>query len=315
MRIQLEDSVDVPTAGATHIAEHLIRFQFAEERPISPYHRALLEGIEDARGILPEAPNRAGIQQNLDQLRRQLEETWKAHETSAALTFAAVGSPADLVRLNIDHCCRPRHVYMNGQAVMTLVERRERLFEAAPHPRMEDVLRFGSIYGPWTSIDPARIRHYSTLSAAETWIRASLSHLSVRALSMVRGGEKRTLLLQAAGFTRDEKGYTVEVYLAHFEGQVRRLRRFDEEPYGFLNRLVLDGFRPEACATCRSFRFSGMSRDMSGGSKGYCGMRRERAQAPSSMTVVSVFDACGEHSFIEDEAREVPYLRGPRGGP
>jgi hypothetical protein len=315
MRIELEDSVDVPTVGATHIAEHLIRFQFAEERPISPYHRALLEGAEDAAGILPEAPNRPGILHNLDQLRRRFEETWKAHEASAALRFAGVGSPLDLVRLDIEHCCRPRYVYMNGQTVMTLVERQARLFEVAPHRNLEDVLGFGSIYGPWTSVDPGRIRHYSSLSAAETWIRANLSSLSVRALSMVRGDEKRTLLLQDAGMKRDGNGYPVEVVFAHFEGQVKRFRLLDQEPYEFLNRLVLDGFRPEACATCRSFRFSGMSRDMSGGSKGYCSMRRERAQAPSSMTVVSVFDACGEYSFIEDAAREFPYLRGAQGGP
>jgi hypothetical protein len=39
------------------------------------------------------------------------------------------------------------------------------------------------------------------------------------------------------------------------------------EPYAVLNYLprILAGVEADTCATCRSFRFSGLSRDMSGG--------------------------------------------------
>lgn len=76
----------------------------------------------------------------------------------------------------------------------------------------------------------------------------------------------------------------------------------DEEPYAFLNRLDLDGFRPRCCATCALFRFSGMSRDMSGGATGYCDRRREdpRAMLPDD-ALVSVFDSCALHEGREPE--------------
>lgn len=319
MRIELEDSVDVPTRDVRHLAPHLIRFEFTEPRPVSPYHQALLEGEDTGRSILPEAPNREGIDHNYRQLRAQIEGVFTAHQRSLAFTLAEVKSPADVVRLNIDHHCRPRYVYTNGQTAVTLALRGERCLEVAPHPSMEQILGFGSVYGPWHLIDPAEIKCFSGLAAAETWITARLSKLSVRALPMLRGEQERALLLQHAGFRRDEKGYLIETYLAHFEGRVTRLQIGHQEPYEFLNRLVLDDFRVKSCATCKNFRFSGMSRDMSHGSSGYCLPRRTEAAAsglprqgqdttPSSSTVVSVFSGCEDYTFIEDAARPFPYL-------
>jgi hypothetical protein len=323
VRIELEDSVDVPTMDVGHLAEHLIRFQFAEPQPVSPYHQALLEGEATGRSILPDAPNREGIEHNYRQLRDQIEGVFTAHQSSLAFTLADVKSLADFVRLNIDHHCRPRYLYTNGQTAMTLALRGERCLEVAPHPSMEQLRGFGSVYGPWHLIDPAEIKLFSGLAAAETWIKARLSELSVQALPMLRGEQERTLLLQEAGFRRDEKGYPIQTYLAHFEGRITKLQIGPEEPYEFLNRLVLDDFRVKSCATCKNFRFSGMSRDMSHGSSGYCSPRRTEAAAsglprrgldttPSSSPVVSVFSGCGDYEFIEDAARPFPYLRaGP----
>jgi hypothetical protein len=45
-----------------------------------------------------------------------------------------------------------------------------------------------------------------------------------------------------------------------------------QEPYKVLNEPRPEGFRVEACATCVSFRFSGMTRAMAGGAAGYCAM-------------------------------------------
>jgi hypothetical protein len=76
----------------------------------------------------------------------------------------------------------------------------------------------------------------------------------------------------------------------------------------------------QACATCVAFRFSGMSRDSSGGTRGWCRRRLEAARAsglpmpgldvrPRYGTIVSVFDRCLEHEPIADEDREVPFCQ------
>jgi hypothetical protein len=94
------------------------------------------------------------------------------------------------------------------------------------------------------------------------------------------------------------------------------------DAYTVLNELPgrLEGEVVQACATCVAFRFSGMSRDSSGGTRGWCRRRLEAARAsglpmpgldvrPRYGTIVSVFDRCLEHEPIADEAREIPFCR------
>jgi hypothetical protein len=60
-------------------------------------------------------------------------------------------------------------------------------------------------------------------------------------------------------------------------------------------KLAARGAQIAACASCAWFRFSGMSRDMSNGSSGYCGLVGFR----SSRGVVTIDHGCGEHVFAE----------------
>jgi ADP-ribosylglycohydrolase len=54
------------------------------------------------------------------------------------------------------------------------------------------------------------------------------------------------------------------------------------------------GWRLVGCASCERFRFSGMTRDMSGGSVGYCGLVGFR----NARAVVSIGHGCGEHCEV-----------------
>jgi len=321
MRIEIEDILDTqehPIEDVSQPADHLIKFKFALPRSPSAYQRLLLAGGTGTRSILPEAPNRAGVQGNFDTMSRIYRESFEAHRTSVLFARTGIVAPRDLLRFNIEHFCDPGVVYTNGQAVMTSVCHGPRLFSAVPHEAMREYLGFPSEVECFTRLDPGRVQVFGDFQAAETWIRRTLSQLRVRGVPMRRGDLRRTLLLQDAGL-RCSRGRGPRTMIAHFNPREERLRIDDgQEPYAFFNRLSLDGFRAETCATCTHFRFSGMSRDMSDGSSGYCWLRSERASTsglpargrdvePSFHTSVSVDDTCDGHSFIEDSARQPPY--------
>jgi hypothetical protein len=321
MRIELADILDVPAADVNHLGEHLIRFRLAAPLPVSPYHQLMLEGRTDLDSLFPGAPNRDGIQHNFAQLGRNLEAAFEANKGCEAIKRRGIYTPLAFLRFNVEHFCHPQFLYTNGQSLVSLVQGSDELFEVAVHASIDNFRWFGSHYGPRSLLDPEGVRTFSSRQAAETWVHSHLSALHATTVSLIRGGEQRALLLQPAGtiYTRSP----VRTYLAYHDGGVVKLRIGPGEPYAFLNDFELDGFRAGTCATCRHFRFSGMSRSMSHGSKGYCGLRMERARAegktmtgrdtvPSSRLVVSVFDRCEAHEFIEDPQREIPYLAHSR---
>ena len=316
MRIELEDILDDPGAArdVAHLGDALIRFRFAAPRPPSPYHRYLLHNGRDPATILPSAPNRGAVAHNLEQIRTALRDAFASQRTRPLLSRAGVASPADYLRFCVDHFCEPRWLYVNGQAAVSVVDRRG-VFEAIVHRSLDDYLGFASSYGPWPALDGMRGARFSQFAAAEAWIGQQLSHVRIEPLSLRRGGERRTAFLQAAG-RRASPGGVVRTFLLHFADRTRREQVIPEGSYAFLNGIDLDGFRAASCATCSRFSFSGMSRDMSAGTRGYCGLRSDdpEAQVPEH-ALVSVFDACGQHDFIEDAARPAPYLDGAASPP
>lgn len=323
MQIEIDDIFDtakIPIADVARLGDHLLRFRLASPRQPTPYHRLLLEGGTDTRSILPDAPNRAGIQLNFDNMSRLYRESFEKHKASPLAVYAGVSSPEDLLRHNVAHFCQPDALYTNGQVIVTMVSHARGVVSAAPHTTMRDGIAFSSAYEPLTCLDIDRTRVFGDRQAAETWVRSELSTLKVRGVPMRRGEERRTLLLQPAGHRLDQHGATtLTTWIAYFSGREERLRlERTEEPYALFNRLDLDGFRADTCATCLHFRFSGMSRDMSGGSKGYCWLRRERAGAsgfaargmdvePSFRTIIAVDETCDSHRFVEDADRPIPY--------
>ena len=83
------------------------------------------------------------------------------------------------------------------------------------------------------------------------------------------------------------------------------------EPYAVLNQLatVLPGVEADTCASCCSFAFSGMSRDMSGGWKGYCRHPDAQEGPDRRSPIVSVCERCVRHSVVLDSNRKHPYMR------
>lgn len=329
MVIDLNDVLEVPVRDVHALGEHLVRFRFATPRPVSPYHQLLLEGGRDTRGLFPGAPNREGIQYNFDNIRAQLARVFEANRDCEPFAAMEIDSLEAFARLNVEHFCQPQFAYTNGQALVSVTSKEVPdgwIFLVAQHPSISDYLSFSSDYGPYLMLNPENLGLFASLEAAEVRLHRELSQLEVRSVTLMRGEERRGLLLQPCGSRYDKaKGRRVETFLLSHAGGVQKVRS-EDEPYAFLNALELDGFRVRTCATCAHFRFSGMSRDMSGGSKGYCEPRREAAERrarergerlrgmdtnPRLETVVSVFDVCDAHTFIEDRERKHPYLRSP----
>lgn len=321
-RIEIDDVLDegVQATDVSHLREALIRFKLASPRTPSSYFRAFLDGGDDISGILPEARNREAVRYNFGQLGAALAAVFEAHRDDPLFQSAAVATVQDFARLLVDHHCSPQWLYTNGQMLVSVVVRGEHAVDALSHRDVDMYLRFVSEY--WRPADAVVGRSFASLGAAETWAGHLLSRVEVELLPLASGADGRTVLLQPAGTRRLISGERVRTVLVHHGRGVFRARIGPGEPYEFLNQFEVDGFRPRTCATCEQFRFSGMSRDMSGGSAGYCGNRYNQAQksgkpmrgtdtVPPFKTVVNVFDACEEHAFIEDGHRAIPYLRRP----
>src|SRR4051812_43823228 len=90
-----------------------------------------------------------------------------------------------------------------------------------------------------------------------------------------KGVESAELLLQRTGSIPGTDGYRIHNFIATFRDEGFHVQMGgppcgDKEPYRVLNELRPQGFVLTVCATCEHFRFSGMARDMSAGSRGYC---------------------------------------------
>jgi hypothetical protein len=83
----------------------------------------------------------------------------------------------------------------------------------------------------------------------------------------------------------------------------------EKEPYRVLNELRPQGFVLMVCATCEQFRFSGLTRDWSAGSSGYCSLALKYRNSFDLSDRVSVDYWCSEYRFIADEDRRSPYIK------
>ena len=295
MQLDLGDILATPACNVRHLAPHLIRFELPSPREPSPYLGLLLAGGDQTSTLFPGAPNREGIAEHFVGIRDQFVAAFSAHRACELFRLVAIDSVTAFVRFQVSHLCAPTFAYTNAVSVLTVLRTADDVWTIVRHDPY-DFAAFPSGLTSAPPIDPEAVGIFSSLAAAETHVHSLLGRLEVRALGMTRGQETRTLLLQDAGRLWRASRNVVQ-RLAHFGGDIIKITSDGEEPFTMLNRLELDGFRPRTCATCSHFQFSGMSRDSSGGSKGYCGLRLtgDAAANRRARAIVSVFDVCEEH--------------------
>jgi hypothetical protein len=304
MRIELADALaaDVPATDIHPLGDTVVRFRLARPRPLSPYQQFLLDGGTDVATLHPDAPNRAAVQQLLDLARAGLAEAWTAQRGSFLVRGAGVTDEIGFLRFCVDHFCRPTWLYTNASAVVSVFERAG-ILEALPHPSLKRYLGFGGEYGPPPIPATVLGDRFASRDAAETWIVPRLAQLPTRTIPLLKGDERRTLFLCAAGERPGERGYPIETFLLHGAGGVRRVRVQPGQSCAFLNGLEVDGFRARCCATCVHFSASGMSWDMSNGTAGYCAQRSSDPAGRPPAGLTGTFDVCEQHALVDETVR------------
>jgi hypothetical protein len=293
----LEDAVPFPVRDVLYLNDQLIRFQLESNRAPSPYQRFFMGEYSSADEVFPDDPNREAVEYNLASLAKALD---------AALAGAAGMSRRDVLSLNIDHHCRPTYLYTNGQAVVSVVLRNPARFEAVYHRSLRCFNAFDSSFRAQdvlmaANFEDAQRAAVERLAAVETW-----------SLGVRKGVELDEVVFQPAGSRTGSERYPLQILMVSFRGGGFRVQTGGppcgaHEEYRVLNELRPDGFVVEACATCQYFRFSGMTRDMSAGSAGYC-THPSNSTAAGRLTHVSVRHFCPEYTFVEDHDREHSYI-------
>ena len=314
----------VPFEALLALDEGSVRFAYPQPLEV-PLCWAMVLDDEPALGkLLPDVPNRPAVASLFEGLRYALYESFERGRGSALFATAGIEEPGGWRDVLLDHYCRPKWLYTNGQVVFSLVERPGPRYEVAKLPSLSSLHAFRTVTVRELP-DPRDVMEFGHLDGAETYVIGRLAEVQVRTLPLVRGKERRTLLLRACG-TRPggPEERPISLWLAHAGGEPMLLETQADrrDAYTVLNELPgrLDGEVVHACATCLWFRFSGMSRGSSGGTRGYCRKRLEAARAsglpmpgmdvrPRYGTIVSVFDRCLAHEPIADEEREVPFCR------
>lgn len=317
----------IPFERLHALDESSVRFAYPRPREVPQHWDVVLDKHPDIDEIEPDRPNREAIANLVGGLRHALIESFEQGQGCALFATAGIDDPRGWRDVLLDLYCRPRWVYTNTQRTFALLELPGERFRVAELPSLGSLHEFRTLYV--RSLPKAHdVVDFGHFDAAEVHILRALSSVEMRALPLRNAEGRRTLLLQTAGSRPGPRGHAISLYVAHLGGESSLVEVEPErcDAYTVLNRLRewigkrLGDDVVEACATCSGFRFSGMARDHSSGTRGYCRRRLELARKsdrpmsgmdarPSFGTVVSVFDRCGAYEAIADEEREVEFCQ------
>lgn len=318
----------IPFENLEALDDFSVRFAYPQPREVPAPWAMLLARRPSLERLEPERRDRDAVATRFEGLRHALYESFEHGQGSALFTTAGIDHPGKWRDVLVDCYCRPRWLYTNAQRTFSLVVLGEQHVRVAELPSLASLHEFRTL-DVRELPDAHHVQDFGHLDAAETHVRRELASLRVRALPMREGDRRHTLLLQPAGSHPGSRGRPIELYVGHLRGRPRLLRVEADrcDAYTVLNRLgdqlgaeAVGDAMVEACATCASFRFSGIIRDGSGGTRGFCRRRREAARAsglpmsgpdtwPRFGTVVSVFDRCGSYEAVADDEREVQYCQ------
>lgn len=301
-----------------------VRFCYPRAREIPLHWTIVLETEPQTAQLEPEVTDRATVADRLEGLRHALYQSFEQGQGSALFETMGIVDPARWRDVLLDHYCRPQWLYTNGKAAFSLVERQGPRFEVARLPSLASLHEFRTL-DVRTLLDPREVVEFGHQDGAEAHVLEHLSQVTVRMLTLRDGLERRILLLQDCGVRPGgPERADITLMIAHVAGRSYLLQMQPDrcDAYTVLNDLpdLLEQGVAEACATCSGFRFSGTSRDSSGGTRGFCRRRLEAARAsglpmpgldvrPRYGTTVSVFDRCRSYEMIDDEEREVPFCQ------
>ena len=300
--------VDWNPVDVEEIAPMLVTYRPTHQYSPTLLHREMLKPSPKPAELHPDAPNRGAVEHNLRESIRGFERAFV--ECRKIESGHRLANWKDLLRLNIQHVTAAERHYTNGQATVTSVRAVEGL-SVGLHASME---RFRDDHVAVPSLVAHALAMVTTEVAARDLATHWLGSVEEKEVPVLVEGRRRSMKWRAWGSAPSAYGYRARGLLLTIEGR-SAWTELDEwaggrfEPYAVLNSLpkTLGEVEADACATCRSFRFSGLSRDMSGGWGGYC-MHSDRT-SDGGPPPVRVHERCEHHAMILDSDRERPYLR------
>jgi len=259
--------------------------------------------------LFPDAPNRQAVLYNFRASLCGFEKAFQSYAKDAS--GHRLTGWRDLLRLNLRHATEACRHFTNGQRTVTVLALEGGRCSVALHNDMEEFL---TEYTRSPSLIAGNIATVLTEIEAEALARNWLSRFDERMIAVRIRGKPATMHWRTWGRARGADG-------DHRQGLVLTLAgrriwsgiadRFGSDPYAVLNRLstAFPGVEADTCATCLSFKFSGMSWDMSGGWMGYC-MHPDRASFPDARhPITSVLERCENHAFVRDVDRPRRHFR------
>jgi hypothetical protein len=276
-------------------------------------HQEMQKSKPDASKLFPEAPNREAVEHNLRASIRTFEEALPGFAQFEA--GHRLLRWQDLLRLNLQHTTSAERHFTNGQSIVTRLKLEDGRFSVALHENLEGFL---SELQSWPSLRAHRLATVETEQESRALAIEWLSHVTETTIPVRIDGNPGTMSWRTWGWIAGSAGYrrqglvlTVADRSVWTELDGQPGAKF--EAYAVLNQLptLLPGVEAETCATCFSFAFSGMSRDMSGGWTGYC-RHPDAQEAPAphrSSPSVSVAYRCERYRKVLDRDRQHPYIR------
>lgn len=271
------------------LPHRLACFRLLEPRTPSRYLRWFLGEVDLPDRELSDQQRRA-LESNLSGLGKKLDAAVAGMQKHAILG-SSLASRSDFLHFNLDHHCRPTCLYTAGGEVVSVV-RRQGHAEVSYHGSLCLFPKFFTdFHWPDALISAGATSVVDDQAAEEQLVQKSL----IQSITMRKGNATEQVILLP----------TYEGTDVVFRHRTIPLFRFGnrEEHFRILNEFCPDGFLPEVCATCAHFRFSGLTRDWSNGSAGYCTSENRHR---TGRRYVSVQDSC---EFYQLEPNRNRYLQ------
>ena len=276
-----------------YLNDFIIRFEYAESVQILKFYDMILTNDRDTSQLFPGAPNREAVEYNFNNAIKGFQTEFNQFD-SRLKRSKKLTSFQDLLQRNVNHVYNPEFVYTNGQQIIT-VQKHADTYELALHRSYSAFIDFFSEYNQSLSLES--LEDFDKLSDLELIVRRNLSRLELTMLNVFKKQSHKVGFLQQV---RHLPSYT---HYLHFKGQIIPITiNRENEAYTVLNSLpeLIEGYQIKACASCKHFAFSGLSRDMSEGSMGYCQLKfkmneKTGVKQSSPEAIVSVFDECDKY--------------------
>jgi hypothetical protein len=269
-RLPLDDLWLYEITDATYLGNFLVRFRCKNPPEIPQFLTSLAEGHDEFVGSAEDRRLKRNVERRYRSYRKDLQRCFESFGSETKERFRSWDR---LFAFNIKHIYRPDFIYTNGQKVITQVDQESETSLVLHSRGVEDIFDYHHDFSSHGySFDEAGLLCEHDPQGVESTIQKYLGELFSEEMSMTDGVSERAMQIS----------YARSAFVARM-GQVEHVipTRYGSYLMNELRGLSgpFQGFVPKCCATCMNLRVSGMSLQMSNGTKAYCDVERKKRQS------------------------------------